>query len=89
MRELPCNSTDHGFSEPPPIFPYRPRPKNGRRSPGLQRKSHVPDAARKSVGHAQGSARRTGRASKFAQPCFCREALLVSGPFDDIALGQL
>jgi soluble lytic murein transglycosylase-like protein len=49
MRELPCNSTDHGFSEPPAIFPYRPRPKNGRRSPGLQRNSHVPDVASSNV----------------------------------------
>jgi soluble lytic murein transglycosylase-like protein len=33
-------STNCG-SEPYPTFPYRPRPKTGKRSPGLQRKSHI------------------------------------------------
>ena len=28
-------------SEPYPAFPYRRRPKNGKRSPGLQRKGHI------------------------------------------------
>jgi soluble lytic murein transglycosylase-like protein len=34
-------STDCGFTEPSPIFPYRPRPKTRKRSPGLQRKNHA------------------------------------------------
>ena len=45
MRGIPTPSTDCSSAEPAPIFPYRPRPKIGRRSPGLQRKSHVPELA--------------------------------------------
>jgi soluble lytic murein transglycosylase-like protein len=38
-------STEYGSSEPHPTFPYRPRPKDRRRSPDLQRKSHIRELA--------------------------------------------
>ena len=41
MHDILTPSTDCGFSEPSPIFPYRPGPKVGKRSAGLQRKSHA------------------------------------------------
>jgi soluble lytic murein transglycosylase-like protein len=41
MRGIPTPSTDCSSAEPSPIFPYRPRPKTTKRSPSLQRKSHV------------------------------------------------
>jgi transglycosylase-like protein with SLT domain len=39
MHDTP--STSCGSTELPPIFPYRPRPKTGKRSPSLQRKSGI------------------------------------------------
>jgi soluble lytic murein transglycosylase-like protein len=39
MHELPCNSTDYGFSEPPPTFPFRPCLTVKNRSHNLQRKA--------------------------------------------------
>jgi len=45
MRGIPTPSSDCSSAEPAPTFPYRPRPKKGRRSPGLRRKSHFPDVA--------------------------------------------
>jgi len=45
MRGIPTPSTDCSSAEPSPIFPYRPRPKTTKRSPSLQRKSHISDLA--------------------------------------------
>ena len=36
---------EYGSAEPHPILPYRPRPKDRRRSPDLQRKSHIRELA--------------------------------------------
>ena len=41
MRGIPTPSADCSSAEPTPIFPYRPRPKTTKRSPILQRKSHI------------------------------------------------
>jgi soluble lytic murein transglycosylase-like protein len=49
MHGIPTPPSDYSSAEPAPTFPYRDRPKNGRRSPGLQRKSHVPDVASANV----------------------------------------
>ncbi|SRR5579871_301808 len=43
MHDTP--STDCGTSRPYPSFPYRRRPKAGKRSPDLQRKSHIRELA--------------------------------------------
>ena len=45
MRGIPTPSTDCSSAEPSPIFPYRPRPETTKRSPSLQRKSHISDLA--------------------------------------------
>ena len=45
MRGIPTPSTDCGSTKPPPIFPYRPRPKTRTRSPSLQRKGHIVELA--------------------------------------------
>ena len=45
MHALPCNSTDHGFSEPPPIFPCRPRLTVKNLSHSLRRKAHIGELA--------------------------------------------
>jgi soluble lytic murein transglycosylase-like protein len=45
MRGIPTPSTDCSSADPSPIFPYRPRPKTTKRSPSLQRKSHISDLA--------------------------------------------
>jgi soluble lytic murein transglycosylase-like protein len=43
MRGIRTPSTDCTSAEPAAIFPYRPRPKTTKGSPGLQRKSHTHD----------------------------------------------
>jgi soluble lytic murein transglycosylase-like protein len=48
MRGIPTPSSDCS-SASAPTSPYRPRPKNGGRSPAQQRKSHVPDVASSNV----------------------------------------
>jgi hypothetical protein len=40
MHALPCNSTDHGISEPPPIFPCRPCQTVKNLSHSLKQKAH-------------------------------------------------
>ncbi len=50
MHELPCNSTDYGCSEPPPIFPSRPCLKLKHRSHSLQRKAPFGELAESVVG---------------------------------------
>lgn len=52
MRALPRNSTDQGFSEPPPIFPCRPCLTVKNRSQNPQRKA--PSAVAALVGDGQG-----------------------------------
>ena len=49
MRGILTPSADCSSAEPAPSFPCRLRPKSGRRSPGLQRKNHVPDVASSNV----------------------------------------
>ena len=41
MRGIPTPSTVCSSAEPSPIVPYRPRPTTTKRSPSLQRKSHI------------------------------------------------
>ena len=43
MHDTP--STNCGSTEPSPIFPYRHPPKTGKRSPSLQRNSHIRELA--------------------------------------------
>jgi hypothetical protein len=45
MHALPCNSTDHDFSETPPIFPSRPCLTVKNRSQSPQRKAHISELA--------------------------------------------
>src|SRR3984885_3091833 len=49
MRGILTPSGDCSSAEPALSFPCRLRPKSGRRSPGLQRKNHVPDVASSNV----------------------------------------
>lgn len=46
MTMQDTRSTEHGCRcEPDPTFPYRPRPKDRKRSPDLQWKSHIRELA--------------------------------------------